>query len=88
MVARNVGRSSNPEGYVKRLVLWGVVAQPIFWLAFHSYGFRLSVLLSLALIVAGCLSLRLPARQGLLAVAVFGTLAHWCDYGTIGYVFG
>lgn len=85
LVARNVDRSHDPVGYIQRMVLWGLIAQPVFMLAFAASGFRFNVLFSLALIATACLALRQDRIWLLVACLV---AAIWCDYGILGCVFG
>lgn len=83
LVARNVGRSSDPGAYVHRMIFWGLVAQPVFMFAFDTL--RLNVLFSLALIALACLALQKDKR--LLLVGAVGAAA-FCDYGILGCLFG
>lgn len=81
VMAYNLAQGGDAGRSMRRLLIWGVIAQPAHALAFGSL-LPLNVLLSFA-VAAGCV-LAIQRRQWLLLVLLAGPVALFVDYAQAG----
>lgn len=74
-------------GYLKRLTLWAVISQPLYWLGFHTLQPIYQVLNIMATLWLGVLLFAVVRRETWWrwpVVAALLPLGHWCSYGVMG----